>query len=307
MNIRRLYETSFHHKNEKVISLHYKFNKALVNLFYPVFGKCGEGIDKNSSVIISLTSYPARIDTIHLTVMTLLNQTVKPKSVILWLANEQFPKGEDELPEKLLVLKQNGLEIRFCEDLRPHKKYYYTMKENLECYVITADDDVFYPENLVEELMDASKKYPDTVICTWGHEIVLDENEDVLRADKWEYLRAEAEPSYSVIPTGIGGVLYPPHVLSDEVFNKDSIKRLCLNADDLWLKAMALLNGKKAMRIGSASKTFFTILKTQKTGLYYDNALEDKNSVAWRNIIEVYPKCREFLINELKLNRSSDF
>ncbi len=129
----------------------------------------------------------------------------------------------------------------------------------------------------------------------------------MLRADKWEYLRTEAKPDYYVIPTGIGGVLYPPHVLADEVFNKDSIRNLCLNADDLWLKAMALLNGKKAMRIGNASKTFFTILKTQKTGLYYDNALEDKNSVAWRNIIEAYPKCKELLINELKLNRSSDF
>ena len=307
MNIRRLYEISFHHRDEKMISIHYKFNKALVNLFYPVFGKCRNGVDKNSNVIISLTSYPDRIGTLHLTVMTLLNQTVKPRSVMLWLANEQFPKREEELPEKLLVLKKYGLEIRFCEDLRSHKKYYYTMKENPECYVITADDDVFYPENLVEELMTASQSYPDTVICTWGHEIVPDENGDVLRADKWEYLRTEAEPAYSVIPTGIGGVLYPPHVLADEVFNKDSIRNLCLNADDLWLKAMALLNGKKAMRIGNASKTFFTILKTQKTGLYYDNALEDKNSVAWRNIIEAYPKCRELLINELKLNRSSDF
>ncbi len=157
MNIRRLYETSFHHRDEKMISIHYKFNKALVNLFYPVFGKCRNGVDKSRNVIISLTSYPARIDTLHLTVMTLLNQTVKPRSVMLWLANEQFPKREDELPEKLLALKKYGLEIRFCEDLRPHKKYYYTMKENPECYVITVDDDVFYPENLVEELMTASQ------------------------------------------------------------------------------------------------------------------------------------------------------
>ncbi len=300
MNIRSLYEIPFHHRNEKVISLHYKFNKALVNLFYPIFGKCRNGVDKTSNVIISLTSYPARIDTIYLTVTTLLNQTVKPRSVILWLANEQFPIGEDELPEKLLALKRNGLEIRFCEDLRPHKKYYYTMKENPDCYVITADDDVFYPENLVEDLMDTSQKYPDTVICTWGHRITADDKGVEFSADKWEYLRDEAEPSYTVIPTGIGGVLYPPHVLSDEVFNKESIKELCLNADDLWLKVMALLNGKKAMRIAGPAKTFFTILKTQKSGLYYDNALQNKNSLAWRRLIEAYPECKKLLIGELK-------
>lgn len=296
MNIRKLYERPFHHGNEKVASLHYKLNKGFVNLFYPMFGKCGRGVDASSNVIVSLTTYPARIDTVYLTVMTLLNQTVKPKFVMLWLANEQFPKGEEELPKKLLALKDKGLEIRFCDDLRPHKKYYYTMKENPDCFVITADDDVFYPENLVEELMEASKAYPDTVICTWGHRFISDDNGDVLSANKWEYLKDGTEPSYTVIPTGIGGVLYPPHVLSDEVFNKESIKKLCLNADDLWLKAMALLNGKKAARVPGPARTFFTILKTQDSGLYYDNALEDKNSVAWRNIMEAYPECREKLL-----------
>lgn len=299
MDIRKLYETPFRHKNERLISLHYKFNKALVNLFYPIFGKCSNGVDKNSNVIVSLTSYPARIDTIHLTITTLLNQTVKPRSVILWLADEQFPEDEKELPLKLLSLKNKGLEIRFCDDIRSHKKYYYTMKENPDCYVITADDDVFYPENLVEKLMDGAKAYPDTVICTWGHEIVPDEKGDVLRVDKWEYLKESAQPSYLVMPTGIGGVLYPPHILTEEVFNKDALRELCLNADDLWLKAMALLNSKKAARVDGPSKTFFTILKTQKSGLYYNNALEDKNTVAWRNIMEAYPECREILINNL--------
>lgn len=299
MNIRRLYETPFHHKNEKVVSLHYKFNKALVNWFYPLIGQCGHGIDKNSDVIVSLTSHPARIDTIHLTVKTLLNQTVKPRSVMLWLAKEQFPMGENELPKKLLALKKNGLEIRFCEDLRPHKKYYYTMKENPECYVITADDDVFYPENLVESLMNTSKVYPDTVICTLGVRITLDDSGDVFSADRWNYIDGGTEPTYAVMPTGIGGVLYPPHVLSEEVFDKDALTKLCLNADDLWLKAMALLNAKKTVKIDGPAKTFFTILKTQKSGLYYDNALEDKNSIAWKNIMEAYPECRRLLINEL--------
>ena len=299
MNIRRLYEAPLKIKNEKAASLIYKVNKGLVNLFYPVCGKCGYGVDSSSNVIISLTSYNARIDTVYLTVMTLLNQTVKPRAVILWLAEEQFPEGEDALPGNLTALKKKGLQIRFCDDLRPHKKYFYTMKENPDCFVITADDDVFYPENLVEELIDTSRKYPDTVVCTWGHGFVPDDKGDVFSASKWEYLREGNEPSYLVIPTGIGGVLYPPHVLSEEVFNKDALRGLCLNADDLWLKAMALMNNKKAVRIDKPAKIFFTILKTQKSGLYYDNAIEDKNSVAWRNIMEAYPKCREILKGEL--------
>lgn len=298
MNIQRLYEAPLRHKNQKVSSLHYKLNKGIVNLFYPIFGNCEYGIDPDSNVIVSLTSYPARIDTLHMTITTLLNQTVKLGKVVLWLADNQFPEGEKDLPERLLKLKEKGLSIRFCDDLRPHKKYFYTMKENPDSYVITVDDDIFYPENLVELLMATSEKYPDTVVCTWGHEFVPDENGDVYSADKWVYSRGGTQPSYTLIPTGVGGVLYPPHCLSDEVFNKDSIVDCCLNADDLWLKAMALLNNKKAVRIDRPAKVFFSILKTQKTGLFYSNALEDKNSLAWRKIIQKYPKCAEILLNE---------
>ncbi len=300
MNIQKLYEETFRHKSTALSSFHYKFNKGLVNLFYPVFGKCGYGLDDRSNVIISLTSYPDRIGTIYLTIMTLLNQTVKPKAVILWLAKEQFEGGESGLPSKLLALKDKGLSIRFCEDLRPHKKYFYTMKENPDCDIITVDDDVFYPENLVEMLVDTSGKYPGTVVCTWAHGFFLGKDGDVNTAGQWQYLTDGTEPSFSVIPTGVGGVLYPAHCLSEEVFNKDAIKELCLNADDLWLKATALINHCKAVRVDKPAKLFFSILKTQKSGLYYSNAIEDKNSIAWKKIMDRYPNCREILIKEYK-------
>jgi hypothetical protein len=301
MSIKKLYESSLKHHNKTIASYHYKLNKGLVNMLYPIFGRCRYGIDGSSNVIISLTSYPARVDTVYLTVMTLLNQTVRPRAVMLWLANEQFPEGEVNLPAKLVALKDNGLTIRFCEDLRPHKKYYYAMKENPNCDVITVDDDVFYPEDLVEVLTETSRKYPDTVVCTWGHGFIPDGKGDVFSADKWQYLEGGNEPGYDIIPTGVGGVLYPAHCLSEEVFNAEAIRRLCLNADDLWLKSMALLNHKKAVRVNRPAKLYFSILRTQKSGLYYDNALEDKNSVAWRNIMEAYPECMEMLIKSDKL------
>ena len=301
MNIQKLYEASLKHRNPFFASFHYKLNKGIANIFYPVFGRCSHGIDDKSNVIISLTSYPARIGTVNLTVKTLLNQTVKPKMVILWLAKEQFSGGVDDLPKSLLNLRDKGLTIRFCDDLKPHKKYYYAIKENPDAYVITVDDDILYPENLVELLMSTSKNYSGTIVCTWAHEIIPDKNGDIFSADKWQYSTEGTEPSYTLIPTGVGGVLYPPHCLNEEVFNKDAIEKLCLNADDLWLKAMALLNGRKAVRIDRPAKVYFSILKTQKSGLYYDNALEDRNSIAWRNIMEAYPECRELLKKNIKI------
>ena len=54
-------------------------------------------------LIVSLTSFPARINTVHQVIESLLNQTKKADKIILWLAPEQFPNGEKDLPEKLLV------------------------------------------------------------------------------------------------------------------------------------------------------------------------------------------------------------
>lgn len=303
MTIQKLYEASLNHKNSRIASLHYKLNKGLANIAYPVLGKCKTGVDEKSDIIISLASYPDRIDTVHLTIMTLLSQNVRPRAVMLCLAKEQFPNGEKDLPGKLTSLKDKGLTIRFSEDLRPHKKYYYPMMENPDCYIITVDDDVLYPENLVELLMETSKEYPDTVVCTWAHRITLDGDGEISRPGEWKHETSGIEPSYSVIPTGIGGVLYPPGILDIEVFNQTSIRKLCLNADDLWLKAMAVRNHRKAVRINRPAKIYFSILKTQKTGLYYDNALKNKNDVAWDNIMQAYHECEEFLKESLLAER----
>ena len=42
--------------------------------------------------------------------------------------------------------QKRGLTIRFCEDLKAHKKYYYAFKEYPDDIVITVDDDVIYPQ-----------------------------------------------------------------------------------------------------------------------------------------------------------------
>ena len=70
---------------------------------------------RKEKIIVSLTSYPKRINVVWITIETLLQQTVKPDEVILWLADSQF-KEIEELPEELKALQKRGLTIRFCDD-----------------------------------------------------------------------------------------------------------------------------------------------------------------------------------------------
>ena len=46
---------------------------------------------REEHMTISLTTYPGRIKTVHFTIETLLNQTMKPDRVVLWLGEDKFP------------------------------------------------------------------------------------------------------------------------------------------------------------------------------------------------------------------------
>lgn len=295
MRVQRLYDMTCGIKNKRIAALVYKVNKLLINLIYPRAVQLRYGVDESSNVIVSLTSFPGRINTVWITIATLLNQTVKPQKVVLWLADEQFPNGEADLPKKLLELKRYGLTICFCDNLYPHKKYYYTMKENPDATVITVDDDIFYPESLVEELLNLHDAYPNTVCCTWAHEIVLDDG-NVRSYKEWRHcISGDGIPSFRIMPVGCGGVLYPPKVLHPEVFNKEVLANTALKTDDLWLKCMSLKMGVPAVRINKPVKIYFSILQTQSVGLHYENVGEDKNDVSFKRILEHYPECLKIL------------
>ncbi len=236
---------------------------------------------------VSLTSYPARIDTIHYCIKSILCQTVEPTRVVLWLASEQFENVE--LPQSLLKLKKYGLSIKFCDDIRSYKKYYYSMKNWPDSILITLDDDVFYPEDLIEELLISYKKYPNMVSCLRAHEIKCDQDGNILNYSNWNFTSPGiSEPSHRLFQTGVNGVLYPPYVLHDDVFEKDVFMNICKDADDLWLKLMAFRNNTKIVKVNEYSKTMIEIPSTQNTSLMNDNVISGNNNIQLSNILEHY-------------------
>ena len=50
------------------------------------------------------------------------------------------------------------------------------------------------------------------------------------------------KPSMGLFAIGVGGVLYPPHCMPEELFNKAVFKDICMRNDDIWLKFMQILN-----------------------------------------------------------------
>lgn len=216
-------------------------------------------------IIVSLTSFPARINYVWLTIETLKRQSLTPKKIILYLSKEQFPEQEKSLPENLLAEQDDLFEIQFVDgDLRSHKKYYYAFKGYPEMNVVTFDDDVFYESHTLEKLYEAHNKFKDCLICGLACTI------DSTRKNPWPRTKKRNIPNIKILQIGIAGVLYPPHSYSSNVFDINAIKECCPKADDIWLNYMCRVNGSKIVMIDGYADNISVDIKGNET-LYSEN------------------------------------
>jgi len=266
----------------------------------------GVTLEKRSPrLIVSLTSFPDRMNEIHFTIYSLLKQTEKPDEVVLWLAKEQFPNGEKDIPEIVLKLKGNGLTIKWCDDLRSYKKLIPSLKEfpNDIIIVVDDDDDIYYNNRWLEKLYREYLKTPDCVIGTRGHLVALNKEGYPLPYEQWKKNVILNKPSYRNFMTGCGGVLYPPRVLYKDVDDISLFKKLAPYADDVWFWAMTVLNGIKIRNFAGrkARKLLYVnpereLRLTNELTLAKLNIEQDGNNKQIRQVIEYYPQ----LIDKLK-------
>lgn len=190
-------------------------------------------------LVVSLTSYPPRYGTLLPTLQSLMFQTLRPDRLLLWLTRPDA----DGLPQEVLALAGEGLEIRLCEDLRSYNKIIPTLEAFPDQIVVTADDDVYYWPTWLEELVTAHTSTGDPVICHRAHLIAQDSNGRPLPYGEWNQRRKSDMRSPLLLPTGVLGVLYDPRIFHADVTRRDLFTRLCPTADDIWLYWMHRLNG----------------------------------------------------------------
>lgn len=256
--------------------------------------ECGltEAFGCDSDVIVSLTSHPKRIAGIDGCIRSLTNQTVKPHKLILWLSKEEFPGKEADLPDELLSIYHDCpyFDIRWTdEDLKPHKKYFYAMQEYPDRPVIVVDDDAVYEERLVERLLCSYRQFPDCVSAMRANLMMFRKDGSLMDYEGWimDYKLLLDIPSTQLVPTGVGGVLYPPELLPKETFDIFAICDACLFCDDLWLKIMASHAGIKTVIPKKYCKE--TLLEgSQDAALWRVNVRGDNNDESMKRILKHY-------------------
>lgn len=255
----------------------------------------------NNDIIISLTSYPARINTVNQTIESLLNQTMKADKVILWLAPEQFPNKEKDLPSQLLELKEKGLTIDWYHDIKSYKKLIPTLKKYPNAMIITVDDDAIYSHDLVKELYREYTKNPNDIQCCRAHKIKIGLR-NVLPYKKWEWFNTlkKGQKGYNIFFTGLGGVLYPPCCLDEKVLDEKKFMELCPSGDDIWFWGHAVLKNTKIHIINKDLRYPKLIVGTQENALWLKNIENDMNDIQIQAIIKEYPDILQNLKNERK-------
>lgn len=259
---------------------------------------------RNPKVIVSLTSYPKRINDIQYTLFSIFNQSFKPDKIILWLAEEEFPKKEMDIPRSILNFKKLGLEIKWCENIKSYKKLIPSLKEYPNDIIVTADDDIFYPKDWLKKLYDNYLEYPECIIGQRARKMCFDDNGEIDSYNNWKMIENEEYPSFLNFLTGAGGSLYPPNSLNQQVFDKELFESLCPTGDDIWFWGMAVIN-KTKFRIMSDNLALLTYVSpAQEVGLLGNNDTlwhinsQGKNDDYIKKVIEKFPEINEIIKEE---------
>lgn len=119
-------------------------------------------------VVASLTTMPDRYFKLLQTLQSLHNQTYKLDAIYLSLPDKSrrlqidYPVLPEDITKLCTVVK--------CEDFGPITKIYGGLlsENDPNTIIITFDDDMIYPENIVKALLKKHKKYPESAIGSSG-------------------------------------------------------------------------------------------------------------------------------------------
>ena len=229
-----------------------------------------------TAAVVSLTSYGKRTGKVHRTIESIGSGVVLPSRLILWLDDAAVVAHP---PAALARLIKRGLEVRLTEDIGPHKKYYpYVASiEEHAVALVTADDDVFYPTAWLQQLLQASAKHPNDVICQRARVAVVRDGSFAPYAD-WPPSDNMSDLT-NLVGIGVSGILYPPSFLSLLHRLGDRFKVDCPRADDLWLHVNALRDGRTVRQVGALPAYYQGFFRSQSSALWKSNMSDGNDAV----------------------------
>ena len=203
-------------------------------------------------MIMSLTSFPARLPQIGKCLQSLIDQLEPEDRLILWLGEEKFPNRMEDVPAHIRALSTDNdgaVEIKFTHDRKSFTKLLPALAAFPDDCIITVDDDTIYKPDTIA-LLKAAHRRNETSIFAHGVS-------DVYRiGNQWKRTTGSfgfrCSPIHLRMPLGVGGVLYPPHSLHPQVSDESLFMKLCPSTDDVWFWYCAVKQGTPILRTPKA-------------------------------------------------------
>lgn len=250
-------------------------------------------------VIVSMTSFPQAIPYAVGAIRSILNGSLLPDRLILYLVFSQF--GEAGIPDELLRLSEVNkiFEIRnYDRDLRSYLKLIPALAEFPEAIIVTVDDDIDYHPNMLRDLLTMHAKNPHAV---WAHRVR--HIKPGIPYDRWtkyrwyHFLFRRIHRGFANLQTGVGGVLYPPHSLRKDMLDVELFTKIAPRCDDFWFWAATVLNGVEVIPVPFGYSKPRELGKPKGISLMTINYKGgvDRNTLAFNAIMETYPEIKELI------------
>jgi hypothetical protein len=187
---------------------------------------------------LSLTSWTPRLQSLPLTLISLLDQKVAAREIHVWLTVEDLGRLR---PSVLEAFGAHGVSFQTCKNLGPHKKWLPMLQIAYEHPFVICDDDIFYPRSWLASLLEEDR--PDAYVGTRIHRMAA-RGPELAGYESWNRdIGWDGKPSEWNFITGCGGAVIHPSRIGADFRDWGRIQNACPKADDIWLKAAHLAAG----------------------------------------------------------------
>ena len=217
-------------------------------------------------IVVTMTSWTKRIGSVGEAIFRFMTtQTVKPDIFYLWLAEEEFPQKEKELPRDLL-LTCNFFKVQICWTKNNEYcfKRWRVFPQHYDDLVMSIDDDQIYDPDIIEL---ALKKYNalkrPCVLSYQNPGYVLIDGCEYKYKPLTDYTKVSASNFF------LGQTIFSPKSFPCEIFSSErwkAIKTYCPKCDESVIHPF-LVKHKIPIAFISSKQKMTGIKELQKDGL----------------------------------------
>lgn len=250
-------------------------------------------IPQYPQVVVSMTSFPQAIPYAAQAIGSILEGSVLPDKLILYLTFSQF--GDEGIPKEIIKLSEENsiFEIRnYDYDIRSYRKLIPALQDFPDAIIVTVDDDVAYDKDMLKQLLDMHAEYPDAVLAHRAKCIKAGRPYRQWRKYRWyHFLFQRIHRGFLNIQTGVGGVLYPPHCLKEDMLCRELFTRIAPTTDDIWFWAAGVANDTPVIPVPFGKNKPKGVGKPKHLSLKTTNFKTgtDRNAEALDTIIKAFP------------------